>query len=310
MTLDMLSKRRGNPTRLIENRVAIAGNNSQLSIYDTYQAAASVPLASDHLLYCGMITGKKIMHGQGVAPCDFLPNESFVIAPGRQVLIDFPEAAPDTPTTCMAIEIQREQIDRICSKLSGQALHDMHDRGYQPDTEQTLHVPHSAQTQALLERLFTFFREDDPDRDTLVDLALDELVVRMLRTRTRELLLDDTLSETHAGHGLAAALHWIRDHLASPLDSSELARRACMSRAQLYRQFKRELGVTPRQFQQKLRMEKARDWLRHDAMAVTRIAYDLGYRSPSYFCRLFKTETGVSPSAYRSRPVLPPERLS
>lgn len=293
-------KSRENPLKLIENRVAIAGENSQLSIYDTYYPAARVALSSSHLLYCGMITGRKIMHGATDTPCEFHPHESFVMAPGERVFIDFPDARLDSPTTCMTVEIERAQVARVCDMLNHRQPRD----GELPPWDyvpRALHTPHGAHTQALLERLMVLYCDDHPDRDAMIDLALDELIMRMLRTQTRELLLEEMHTDNQPKHGLAAALQWLRDNLAQPLDCSELARAACMSKSQIYRQFKREIGCTPGEYQQRLRIDRARDRLARSAASITEICFDLGYRSPSHFSRCFKTATGETPSGYRAR---------
>lgn len=300
MLSNTLLKDRENPRKLIENRVAIAGENSQLSIYDTYHPANRVALSSSHLLYCGMISGRKIMHGATATPCEFHPNESFVMAPDQRVYIDFPEARPDAPTTCMTIEIDHRQVERVCDMLNNRQPRDIEHASWDY-VPRALHVPHGAPTQALLERLFQLFCDDDPDRDALIDLALDELIVRMLRTQSRELLLEESRANARPGHGLAAALQWLQDNLARPLDCNELARSACMSRARLYRQFKRELGCTPGELLHKLRLERARDQLVHSSASITQICFDLGYRSPSHFSRCFKAATGDTPSGYRRR---------
>ncbi len=44
------------PKKLIENRISFAGQNSEVSLYDTYEAASRVRLDSGELLFCGMIT--------------------------------------------------------------------------------------------------------------------------------------------------------------------------------------------------------------------------------------------------------------
>ena len=50
------------PQKLVENRISFAGSDSELSIYDTYDSAVRVGLNADQLLYCGMVSGRKVMH--------------------------------------------------------------------------------------------------------------------------------------------------------------------------------------------------------------------------------------------------------
>ncbi|HEX8089322.1 MAG TPA: helix-turn-helix transcriptional regulator, partial [Blastocatellia bacterium] len=48
-----------------------------------------------------------------------------------------------------------------------------------------------------------------------------------------------------------------------------------------------------------LRMEEARRLLRETKMSVIDVALEVGYANPSHFARLFRRETGLSPSDYR-----------
>tara|TARA_Y100000296_G_scaffold33152_1_gene38380 strand:+ start:171 stop:920 length:750 start_codon:yes stop_codon:yes gene_type:complete len=106
------------PTQLIENRTVYASQLAELSVYDTYEAAERVRLDAGELLYCGMMSGRKIMHGSDGFSTEFLPHESFVVAPGKHVEIDFPEASLHTPTTCMTLEIPRETLRKVCDQLN------------------------------------------------------------------------------------------------------------------------------------------------------------------------------------------------
>lgn len=298
MSTALAFKNRKRPQKLIENRVSVAGENAELSIYDTYFPAEKVALSSSHVLYCGMVTGRKIMHGATPSPCEFRPRESFILAPEQTVYIDFPEARADMPTTCMTVEIRKQLVERVCDRLNaGQPKpSDLDSWRYVP---RALHVRHSQETQALLDRLIQLFCDDHADRDALIDLALNELVVRMLRTQSRELLIEESRHGKTNGHGLDAALRWLRNNLASPLDSNQLAREACMSRAQLYRQFKNEIGCTPGKYQQRLRLEDACERLRHGSASITQICFDLGFRNLSHFTHCFTAAKGEPPSRYR-----------
>ncbi|HEY0100644.1 MAG TPA: AraC family transcriptional regulator [Pyrinomonadaceae bacterium] len=48
-----------------------------------------------------------------------------------------------------------------------------------------------------------------------------------------------------------------------------------------------------------LRMNEARRLLRETKMGVVDVALEVGYANPSHFARLFRRETGLSPSNYR-----------
>jgi AraC family transcriptional regulator len=72
-----------------------------------------------------------------------------------------------------------------------------------------------------------------------------------------------------------------------------------MSEFHFNRLFKRATGVPPSQYQIKLRMDAARRLLRETKRSMITIAIEVGYSNPSRFARLFRKETGLSPTDYR-----------
>lgn len=295
--MQMLERLNKNARRreAVENRVCFNGPQVELAIYDTYEPAKQVALRSDNLLYCAMLSGSKRMHGVSDQPQLFLPHESFVLAPGQPVWIDFPDARPQTPTTCLAVDISPERIDAVARQLS-----DRRDPGLGPCQYQAraVHCRHNNETQRLLERLIATFIEPAPEQKILIDLQLTELVMRLLRQQSRDLLLS-ALEQGQIHHGLLAAMRTLKDRPSQPLDMDKLSSEACISKAQLYRLFKQELGQTPGEYLQQLRLEQARQWLSEGQMSVTEIAFELGYQSLSHFNRRFKAAAGVSPGRYR-----------
>jgi len=287
------------PQRLVENRVSFAGPEAELSIYDTYYAASRVGLDADQLLYCGMIQGRKIMYDLH-HPVEqlFLPHESFVMAPGEHVEIDFPDATTQSPTTCLTIEISKEKVARISERLSDLYPLETGFEGWQCKGN-VLHTHHTTATQHLLTRLVSFFTENHPDRDVLVDLGVSELIIRMLRNQEREFLLN-YCRHTPDSSGITAALSHLERHLAEPLDIDRLSGIACMSRSRLYTEFKNQLGCSPSELQQQLRLKEAAKKLARGE-AITRVCYDLGFTNPSHFSRRFRRFFGCAPRDYQNR---------
>ncbi len=286
----------------VENRLSFHGPNASLAVYDTYEPAQQVALSSDNLLYCAMLSGTKRMHGATTLPRLFLPQESFVMAPGQPVWIDFPDARPDTPTTCIAIDIGLDRIGSVAQRLNEQSSRDpeLGQYQYQP---QAVHCRHGLGTQQLLERLISTFVEPQPDQALLIDLQLTELVMRLLRQQSRSLLLD-ALHQGQIHHGLLAAMQYLKTQLGRPLDMARLSQEACLSKAQLYRLFRQELGLTPGEYLLAQRLEKARHYLVRQDISITEVAFELGFQSLSHFSRRFKAATGHSPTAFRRQGAL------
>ena len=289
-----LDKKRQRIDVLIENKVSFAGEHAELSIYDTYLDAQKVALHSTELLFCGMISGKKIMH---VVDSDyheeFLPNQSFVLAPEQGVLIDFPNASLNQPTTCLAIEISTDKISQVVDALNfNQQI--TQDDFFQYQAK-LVHAQHNPQTQQLLERMITLFSENEQHRDYLIDLSLNELITRLLQQQSRDLMIA-SCKQGKLATPLSHVVSYIEQHLAENIDIDVLCKIACMSRSKFYQQFKLAFGVTPALWQQQLRLQKAYKLL-EKGEAISQVCYQLGFNNPSHFSRVFKQAFGTTPKS-------------
>jgi AraC-like DNA-binding protein len=292
-SLQRLARR---PQQLVENRTVFFSKDVELSIYDTYAKAANVSLKADEVLYCAMISGRKEMHGPH-APMAFLPHESYVLAPGEQVLIDFPEAELERPTTCLTVSVDGNKIHQLCDHLDQHAPLPQ-DMGHWNDVQpRTWHAHHSRATQKLLERIAVSFIDAEEDSDLVLSYGVDELLCRLLRQQGREFLLACAAQDPHK-NAMTAVLHDLQQRLAEPLDIDRLCRIACMSRSKFYHHFRQALGCSPNEYLQQQRLSRAKALLQQ-GMAVTRVAFEVGFQSASHFSRRFHQCFGVSPSRYR-----------
>ncbi|WP_022953448.1 helix-turn-helix domain-containing protein [Leucothrix mucor] len=287
------------PKNLVENRTSFVGPESVVSVYDTYLPESLVRLDADQLMYCGMVSGKKVMHSPLMSDQVFLPHESYVLAPGEAVHIDFPEAEIGNPTTCLTVEISREKVLDVTERLFDKGAIKLSSEDTWSKSGAVLHTHHCAATQRLLARIVNLFTENHPDRDMLIDFNISELLIRMLRDQERGFLLSHSL-QTPDYSSLTVALKWIRDHLSEPLDIDKLCRESCMSRSRLYAEFKLRLDCSPMELQQQIRLKEAGKRLKRGEV-ITNICYDLGFSSPSHFCRRFKNMYGCTPTEYKSK---------
>ncbi|PHS30450.1 MAG: AraC family transcriptional regulator [Methylophaga sp.] len=295
-----LDSRREQRHLLIENKVSFQGADSELSVYDTFRSASRVGLGADQLLFCGMVTGKKVMHSvhNGLEKNQiFLPHESYVMSPGEYVEIDFPEANEAQPTTCLTIEISKERIENVSEKMRDLtqlgALE--HDWEYQPHI---VHTHHTTATQQLLEKLVALFTHNHPDKEMMVDLGVSELIIRLLREQGRAQLLS-YCRQTPDASGITLAINHLTQQSALPLDIGELCRLACMSRSKLYTEFKKQLGCSPSEYLQQQRLKNAAKLLQI-GNKVSEVCYHTGFNDLSHFSRRFSQFFGSSPTQYRN----------
>ncbi|MBI3870616.1 MAG: helix-turn-helix domain-containing protein [Verrucomicrobia bacterium] len=81
----------------------------------------------------------------------------------------------------------------------------------------------------------------------------------------------------------------------------ELSKRLCFSERHFSRLFRQELGVSLREKQQRLRLERARHLLETTPEKIINIALDVGYQSLSLFNVMFKKRYKMTPTEWRAR---------
>lgn len=95
---------------------------------------------------------------------------------------------------------------------------------------------------------------------------------------------------------------WLVNHAADPYDLDDLAAVAGISRRHLTRVFRRATGIGVKEYATKLRLERARLFLRDPRLSVDAVAERSGFADGRQLRRLWKTAFGTSPGA--SRPYL------
>ena len=100
---------------------------------------------------------------------------------------------------------------------------------------------------------------------------------------------------------LKRVIDYIHSHITEDIDIDELANEACITKAYLIRLFKREIGTSPLQYINNKKVERAQLLLYTSAMPVKEVAYALGFSDHSYFIRMFRKTSGLTPQEYRER---------
>lgn len=94
-------------------------------------------------------------------------------------------------------------------------------------------------------------------------------------------------------------LELIRARLSEDISLDELAAEAGLSTFHFARMFKQSLGVPPRVYLTRLRVEKACELLEQTDLPVVEIAQEVGYSSNQVLARVFLKHMRLSPSDYR-----------
>lgn len=100
---------------------------------------------------------------------------------------------------------------------------------------------------------------------------------------------------------LRRALTLMEQSIAQPWPVSKLSAALGLSRRQLERLFRAELGVSPSQCQRSLRLHQGHWMLTHTDRPITDIAFACGFADGSHFARQMKATYGTAPQIVRSR---------
>lgn len=134
------------------------------------------------------------------------------------------------------------------------------------------------------------------------DLGLDEigqiLAGRFVDVVSGQARKPATPTARDRRRAVEAAL-WIDDNSHAEVDLEQAARQAGLSPFHFLRLFSSVLGVTPHQYLVRSRLRHAARLLTEDDVAVTDIAYDVGFGDLSNFVRTFHRAAGVSPTKFR-----------
>ena len=100
---------------------------------------------------------------------------------------------------------------------------------------------------------------------------------------------------------IADSQAWIETHYATPSPVAAMVERSGLKSRTFGRRFRAATGSLPIEYVHELRIEVARRILELEATAVDDVGYRVGYEDPTFFRRLFKRTTGLSPAAYRRK---------
>lgn len=111
---------------------------------------------------------------------------------------------------------------------------------------------------------------------------------------------DETANHSHFIRAdIQKVLDFIAYHYADPITVAEMAKLVALERSYFCRTFKNAVGISPKDYLTKFRLDKARYFLTETALPIGKISERVGFQSFSSFSRLFTAQYQQSPSQYR-----------
>ena len=230
---------------------------------DWYWKPSPLP---DYDLWC-VLAGRGAMRIDNSDPVPLSAGSCWLIAPGTK---PYASHVPDAPLAVFAVHFTAAvAVGTIAQKIADVPFLSM-----LADRCASAHATESGRLQAL------------------------SLVRDIFHLMVAEAERGDSHHEHAAQSALLAA---IRSEPERRWTVGEMAERMCVSRSQLARIVRRDIGASPMEFVIACRLDRARQLLLETRKSVAEIAAETGYDDPQCFSRQFSARFKISPRAYRER---------
>lgn len=140
-------------------------------------------------------------------------------------------------------------------------------------------------------------RHSDVTFQSKETLANDELATEAERVMIGENALSPATSAL-----VKRAIAYVHQHYEHPFSRQEIAAFVGVSERYLTEIVHQELGLSLWEYLNRFRMAQARALLRSTDLSIGEVAARVGIENSHYFARIFRRQSGLSPTAYRERP--------
>jgi AraC-like DNA-binding protein len=274
---------------LLERRTVSDGGHEtaipELALWRFSQPTDLTPGIQQPAIYV-VVQGRKHVQFAGETYV-YDPSQYLAVSLELPVMSRVVEASPDAPYLCMTLRVEARELAALIIETGRPTPRDDHDG-------RALFV--SPLEAPLLDGLLRLVRLLDAPQDipVLRPLILRELYFRLLQGEQQSRLAEIAIGDGRVRR-VAGAIAWIKEHYAEPLQIEALAKRVNMSPSALHGHFRAVTGVSPIQYQKRLRLEEARRLLLTGATSAETVAYEIGYASASQFSREYARLFGQPP---------------
>ena len=161
----------------------------------------------------------------------------------------------------------------------------------------TLRPQQQIEMNSLVNRLILECKDKKIGYQILIKTRLIELFIflsrcyKEIKSPTRSLSADENIM-----HNI---IEFINRHFAQPLTLAQISQICGMSPSTFSIKFKQYIGQTFIEYRNEIRVRTAREALTKTNCKISTISQDMGFDDLSFFNKLFKKITGVSPGEYR-----------
>lgn len=275
-----------------DNKRSFGMDSFELSVLETFETTTIKQSFQEPIFY-NLLRGKKMMKFNDKSPIEYLPGSTMIVPPYLEMEVNFPDSSFENPTQCLSLTIDRMKIASSLSllnerypRLDGQ-LWQLSMKDYSLFTNEEI--------SGLIYKLYHLASQNTQEARIIAELTLTELLVLLFQTQNRK-----ELYVQNATGPLNDLVRFIQDNLDVDLTIDTLSHQISMSKTTLFRAFKKEFNITPLEFINKARIDKAKHLLlTQPNLSIAEIGYIVGFNNPNYFTRMFKQFLHTTPSFLR-----------
>ncbi len=281
---------------IVENKTTFRLNNCEFSLFETHKKTEDVKLKFNDLTFTAMLRGKKHMKLEDKSDYfDYFPGETVLISPGETMVIDFPEA-DENPSQCIALSFSPDFVEDSLNYINSKFMKVDENSSWRISSEQ-FYLFNSLPLASATNNLMRIAMEDNMNKDIMADLALKELLVRLMQTQAGKLIEND-YHKLKTSSRLAFIIDYIKNNLHQKLSADELAKLAFVSKSNFFKLFKFELGISPNEYILKQRISLAKKLLKEN-QSIKEVAFATGFSDANHLIKTFKTFEGITPKIYQ-----------
>lgn len=264
--------------RMAETYNNIESENLKILYYDLNKGYTGTYKSYNYPRLCTILCGKKKISINGKDVISYSSSEYILLPPESSVKMEI-----EAHTKAIVYEINNHLIENISEKM-----------------EKSFNIENCINKQKYSNNLLNTVKnltsniyQNNKESKFLMDLHAQELVYRLMQDYTKKPIY--TADDTYYNPAEIA-----KDIISKPgnehLNINEIAEMLKMSQSNLDYYFKKEYGITPKRYQNQIKIERAKYLLKENN--VTEVAMILGFDNISHFIRLFKTQYGSTPKQY------------
>ncbi|HHW47204.1 MAG TPA: AraC family transcriptional regulator [Clostridiaceae bacterium] len=143
----------------------------------------------------------------------------------------------------------------------------------------------------MLDKVITAFYSDCPFKNTLIRNQISDFIINIIECERADNTLDNSYMQK--------VLDYIEQNICEDINVPMLAEIAGLSEARFKINFRKQIGIPPREYVLRRKIEAAKNVLKNSDITVTELAHRLSFSSSQYFSTVFKRFTLMSPREFR-----------